>query len=182
MISDPKTQDRVVALMILVGVISAVSLVNTASYYSGSYYLLKDMQVELLEIRLSNLDIDNHTVDPVMRLTFRFQAPYTFQGNIQITGMSATVFLNRDKLSYTAFGLSVPEEYRLVSSGYTHEFTLSSTVHDINDKFTVYNASVSSSWVFAVRLQWSYRMFATAGMPRSTPMVVDFNRTGVVLD
>ncbi len=182
MITSERTQDTIVAIMMILAVLSSFSLVNSATYYGGSEYLLYGMEVTLEEIRITHLDPTNVSIDPIMSLSFRFKAPSPPQGGIRLWDMYATVVLNNDSLSYASFGLYVPAEYRQVYPGYEHVFVLTSLIDDLPDKYTLYHAYGNNTWSFVIGFRWFYRMFTSPKAPSSPPMMRTFNWSRVVLE
>ncbi|MCF2136243.1 MAG: hypothetical protein K9W43_03300 [Candidatus Thorarchaeota archaeon] len=159
MISDAKTQNIIIVSMIIVSVISGISLYTSASYYGGSYVMVTYLDVNLESVRISNFDPTNHSLNPRLTLDFRFEAPMTLNGDATLSFLLATVFLNNESITYSAFRLNVPSEKRALHPGYNESFILSSEINDNLDKAIFFNASESGQWIFSIRLIISYHVF-----------------------
>ncbi|MHA1636903.1 MAG: hypothetical protein ACTSUO_10195 [Candidatus Thorarchaeota archaeon] len=159
MISGKKAQNVIVIVMLVLGLFSGINLIGSATEYSGSYLIASYLHVELDEIRLTNYDPENVSINPGLYLDFSFQAPTTIAGQATITFLKAAVFLNGDHISYAVFARSIPEDQRLMTSGYNASFTLSSGITAIEDKWTLLNATADGEWVYSVRLTYFYYIF-----------------------
>lgn len=163
MISDTKPQNIIVVVTIIMGIISGVGIVTTANFYGGSYVIVKYLDVDLEEVRVSNLDPTNTTINPSIQLDFSIVAPQTAAGEAYLSYFTASVFLNGDKFSYTTFRRSIPSEHRTVTPGYNKTFTVRSSVTEILDKYTLYNASVDGEWTWGISLTIFYDVFDSPG-------------------
>ena len=128
MISDTKVQNVIVIIMLVLGLFSGINLVGSATEYSGSYLIASYLQVELEEIRLTNYDPEDSSLNPVLAMDFSFQAPTTEAGQATLTFLSVAVYLNGDYINYATFKKNIPEEQQSMTSGYNATFTVSSSI------------------------------------------------------
>ncbi len=159
MISDTKPQNLIVVIMIVLGVVSGFGLATTANYYGGSYVIVSFLEVDLEEIRVTNVDIENVTINPRVALDFSFLAPEASSGEARLDYLTVSVYLNGDKFNYVTFRRDIPSDRKTLTSGYNETFTVQNTVTVINDKWLLYNATVNDEWVFAVTLTMFWRVF-----------------------
>ncbi|MGY5876037.1 MAG: hypothetical protein RTU30_09845 [Candidatus Thorarchaeota archaeon] len=158
MISDTKPQNIILALALIAGVLSAFSMANTAGYYTGTVYLIENMDVEFQGVRLTNFDSTNRSVIPTLRLDFRFFCNATQNGSVVLTTIGAEVHVNSDILSYTSFyknQVNNPELY----AGYNQSHSLIAQLNEEVDRNTVFDAYESGTWSISIVFRYFYVMF-----------------------
>jgi len=163
MIADTKPQNIIVVAMIIFGIASGIGIATTANFYGGSYVIVKYLDVGLEEVRVGNLNPDNLTINPAIQMDFSIVAPEASAGEAYVTFLTASVYLNGDKLSYATFRRSIPSEHRTVTPGYDQTFTITSSIREPIDKYTLYNASADGEWVWGITLTIFYDVFDSPG-------------------
>ncbi|MGQ4911146.1 MAG: hypothetical protein ACP6KW_03170 [Candidatus Thorarchaeota archaeon] len=163
MISSERTQNTIVAVMIIIALTSSVFLVSNAAYYTGSYSLAGGMQVTLVDITASNIDPANASVFPRLAFTFNLKTTSTMDGNVRITFMGAAVTLNDDILSYMPFARTVPLDEQPVHPGYDVNVTLSRTSSTEEDRATIIDAFQTDYWNWTIVFRYSFITFDEAG-------------------
>ncbi len=161
MISDEKPQNIIMIVTLLVGIISATSLVNSTAYYTGTIYMVRYLDIELEEIRINGIDLDNRSTDISMKLVFNFQVPEGYDGRVRLTTIASEVILNSDELSYTVFRKYIPAENGWLTPDYNRNFTISAVLDSPIDRNTLYNATVDESWNFSVVFRYFYLTFGS---------------------
>ncbi len=159
MIAATRTQNIIIVSMIIIGLVAGVSLYRSASYYTGSYAMVKYLDVSLESVIVSNLDPTNQSVDPRLSMVFRFTTPQTLDGEAYLTFLTAKVWLNNESITYSAFRLNIPSEHQPLTPNYNATFTLTSVITDMNDKVVFFNASSDNKWTFSIRLTVAYHAF-----------------------
>lgn len=165
MISDTKTQNVIVVVMVILGLFSGLNLAGNASFYSGTFLIESYLQVELEEIRLTDYDPDNITQDFELSLFFSFVAPITEAGEIKLDFLTAAVYLNGEKIKYKTFKTDIPAEKNIVTSGYNETFAVSNTITEIIDKNVFFNATAHGEWTYSIKLIYFYIVFDSGGNP-----------------
>ncbi|MHA2085537.1 MAG: hypothetical protein ACXABD_17405 [Candidatus Thorarchaeota archaeon] len=54
MISNTKPQNVIVVVTLILGIVSGIGLANSASYFSGSYVIVRYLEVDLTNVRVTN--------------------------------------------------------------------------------------------------------------------------------
>ncbi len=158
MISDPKTQNRIVVATIIITLVSAFTLVSNAAYYGGSYAMVSTLDVRLNAVNLVDYDPANLSINPRLDFVFGFRVPLTLQGDANLMSLTAAVKLDGNSLSYTNFRLTIPADNRSLYPGYRANFTVSGRITDDLDKAALLNATNTDTWVFQVTLTIFYRV------------------------
>lgn len=161
MIERDKPQNIIIAAMIVIAVISSVYLYSNASYYSGSYVIINELHIDLIDVQV--LNYENMSLNPALRMVFNVKAPDVATGSATLTYLRAVVYLNNESLSYTEFRLSIPPEKQAIIPGYNENFTIGSTITVDEDKAIIYDAAANDNWIFKIELTYFYHIFkATA--------------------
>ncbi|MDF1540819.1 MAG: hypothetical protein P1Q69_18120 [Candidatus Thorarchaeota archaeon] len=159
MISDTKPQNILIVATIVIGLISGFGLASSAAWYSGSYSIVRYLEVDMTEIRVGNFGLENMS----LTVTFKVEAPSIQTGEAQITFFRMVVYLNGESFSYTTFQRSVPLELRTVTPAYNHTFGVGSTILSEIDRQIILDASAAEEWVFSVGLTVFYDIFESPG-------------------
>ncbi len=160
MIASTKSQNAIVILIILTGLVSGTSLISNTSYYTGTYTIARYLAVTLEDVRIADLNPSNESVNPTLVMVFNLKAPYFTNGQMTLTHLSASVYLDGEFIAYTTFQKDVIlASERSITAGYDKNFTVGSTISELLDKQILYNASLSGNWTFAVTLTLSYYFF-----------------------
>jgi hypothetical protein len=166
MISSDRTQNIIVAGMIVATIISSVFLVNNAMYYSGSYSLVGRLDVTMNAPVVANVDPTNESIFPSISLSFHLVSQSTLEGNVRITFIGADVRLNDDMLSYTPFAWTVPLAEQHLTPGYNRTVVLSRSTYteeDAIDRQTILTAYDLGVWNWTVVLRYSFIVFDEPG-------------------
>ncbi|MGV9168491.1 MAG: hypothetical protein ACOC38_00950 [Promethearchaeia archaeon] len=176
MISSERSQNAIMAITLIIGVLSGVSLAGSSAYYSGSYLMVRYLEVDLLRIKAQNLQPENETVNPSLTLSFNMQVPDVLSGKASVTFLRASVYLNGDSFDYTLFRKRLSMDDRELFPGYDKNHTIGSTITVDSDKEILYNAYEESNWTFSVVLTIFYHTFDSDA---SEVRVVSFSQEGV---
>ncbi|MFO7835404.1 MAG: hypothetical protein R6V83_02025 [Candidatus Thorarchaeota archaeon] len=176
MISSERSQNAIMAITLIIGVLSGVSLAGSSAYYSGSYLMVRYLEVDLLGIKAQNLQLENETVNPSLTLSFNMQVPDGLSGKASVTFLRASVYLNGESFDYTFFRKRLSMEDRELFPGYDKNHTIGSTITVDSDKEILYNAYEESNWTFSVVLTIFYHTFDSDA---SEVRVVSFSQVGV---
>jgi hypothetical protein len=145
--------------MIVIGLMSGASLISNTSYYTGSNTIARYLAVRLEDVQIANLDPSNISINPSLVMIFNVKAPDPTNGQMTLTHLSASVYLNQELLAYETFQKVVPASDRMITAGYNRNYTVGSTILELLDKEHLYNASLSGNWTFNVALTLSYYLF-----------------------
>ena len=161
MIVDTKIQNIIVGATLILGIVSGLGLATSSSYFAGSYALITNLEFDLLEVRITNLDSTNESIDPRITLVFNIKAPPGNIGDASISYLRATVTLNDARIIYsqTQWRKSIPEVDRHLYPNYDKNFTMGETLTVLDDKQILYDAEASDAWAFDIVLVMSYRIF-----------------------
>jgi hypothetical protein len=160
MISNERSQNIIVSLVIIAAMVSSVFLVGNAQYYGGSYVLVENVEVSIADTVISNIDPGNESIYPRISFTFNFRTDSPTQGNVRLYSIEASVTLNHDSLSLTVFNRYLtndPNQY--LHPGYDTNFTVARTINSIADRATVLQADNTSTWNWYIALTYSIITF-----------------------
>ncbi len=163
MISDTKPQNIIIVITMIVGIISGIGLVNSASIYGGSYTMIRYLEIDLVDVQVDNLDPNNITVNPSISMFFNVYAPPGAEGDARIKDFTAEIYVNGDKMNYANFRKSIPLDYRDLYPGYNHTYGIGSTLLSELDKQVLIDAYNSGEWVISIQLTLFYRVFDSVG-------------------
>jgi hypothetical protein len=159
MISSERPQNFIVAVMIITAVISSGFIIGNAQYYGGSFALAGMLAVNLTDIHVSNVDPTNASITPGISLTFNFAVNAQAEGNVRITFVGATLWLNNYLLSLTPFAYTPALADQYLYSNFDRNIILSQTVSPVYDRQTIIDAYQSSTWAWNITLRYSYIVF-----------------------
>jgi hypothetical protein len=164
MISNAKPQNIIIVATVIVAMVSGLGLINSATYYSGTYVMIRNLRVTLEDVRVNNFQPNNYTNNPILSFEFNVYVPEGPPGDAQITYFSAAVYINGNQMSYTSFRKDVtPAELRYLHPGYNETYVIGSSVSENLDKALLYGAYNSSDWVFSITLTVFYHAFDAVG-------------------
>ncbi len=163
MIADTKPQNIIIIITMILGIISGIGLASSAYYYSGSYTMARYLEVSLNDIRVSNLDPTNHSIDPTLSLYFNIYSPPGAPGDVKISYLTAVVYINNDKINYENFRRDIPRDLRSLYPDYNQTFSVSATLREDADKQLLFDAYDSEEWVISVQLTIFYEVFDQVG-------------------
>ncbi|TXT57399.1 MAG: hypothetical protein BAJATHORv1_10100 [Candidatus Thorarchaeota archaeon] len=172
MISSEKPQNAIVIAVLVVALISGASIYSTANYYSGTYILVRYLDVEMVGLEITNMNTTDLDVNPIISLSFRFEAPSVAAGEARLSSFRCTVLLNGDELSYISLKKTIPQDRRTLTSTYNETFTVSEVIDTNIDKWTIYNASQSGEWFFLIEMMYFYYVFESRAVS-FRPMTYD---------
>lgn len=176
LISSERSQNVIMVITLAIGILSGVSLAGSSAYYSGSYLMIQYLEVDLLGVRVSNLQPDNETVNPSLSISFNLQVPQTLSGDASVTFLRANVYLNGESFDYASFTKLLRAENRQLNPGYNKNYTIGSTIDVMSDKDILYAAYDESNWTFSILLTIFYHTFDSDA---SQVRVVSFSQVGV---
>ncbi|TFH03799.1 MAG: hypothetical protein E4H14_16040 [Candidatus Thorarchaeota archaeon] len=162
MIASERTQNMIVVIVIMVAIISSGLLVSNATYYGGSYSLAGRLEVNLIEVKVTNINHTEGSSDPSISLTFNLHTSSLYEGNVRITFMGATITLNEDLLSYTPVAYTPPVSEQYLHPEFNETYTLSNTATTY-DREAILDADTSSTWNWEIRYRYSFIVFDQAG-------------------
>ncbi len=180
MISSERSQNVIVAFLIISAIVSSVFLVGNIEYYSGSYVLAGRMEVNLVDVIVGNIDQENESVDPYLSLYFNFRTDAPTGGNVRLKALYATVWLNDDLLSYTVLNRDLSNNpNQLLYPGYDSNFTLATTINSDTDRSAILQADIDDTWNWYVRLRYTFITFDEE--QSLTWRILYFNSTGITI-
>ena len=174
MIASERSQNIIVVSVIMITIVSSMFLAGNAAYYGGSYSLAGKLTVSLLEIEVSNIDQTNETINPGIRLTFNIATTSLSEGNVKLTFMGATVWLNDDLLSLTSFARIPPVDEQNLYPEFDTNYTMSNTA-TFEDRQAILDAETSGLWFWDITFRYSFIVFDERGT--LTWRWFDFNTT-----
>ena len=168
MIASERTQNMIVVTVIIVAIISSGLLVGNATYYGGSYSLAGRLEVQLLEVKVSNVDHENASIYPTISLTFNLHTSSQYEGNVRITFMGASIRLNDDLLSYTPVSYIPPVPQQYLTPDFDRNYTLSNTADEGSgdlypDRQTIRDADTAGTWFWEIQYRYSFIVFDQPG-------------------
>ncbi|MFW9848440.1 MAG: hypothetical protein ACFFF4_04825 [Candidatus Thorarchaeota archaeon] len=164
MISDQKPQNIIFVITMILGIVSAAGLTTSAAYYSGSYAIVRYLEITKTDLRVAGFDPDNHTVNPALLVDFNVKAPPAQTGEAKLTYFTMSVHLNGESFKYTTLRKNIPLEHRTLYPNYNENFTVGSTITSESDKQLLYDAYENDEWVFAITLTVFYDIFDSPGV------------------
>ena len=162
MIASERTQNIIVVSVIMVAVVSSGFLVSNANYYGGSYSLAGQMNVSLLEVRVSNIDHTNESINVGLTLTFNLATDSLTEGNVRITFIGAEVTLNNDSLSYTTFSHTPPVVDQYLYPGFEKNYTMGNTA-TYADRQAILDADTEDNWNWDIEFRYTFIVFDERG-------------------
>lgn len=156
MISSERTQNIIIVVTILLGVISAVSLAGNALHYSGSYALVAYLDVDLEEVQVRNLDPSNDSSIPRLSFIFNAQTIAETEGEAYLRFLGLAVMLNGHTMTSVLFRYLLPADERALYPGFNNNYTLSQAVEGSDDKQAIFDAATSGVWQFNLTLRYTY--------------------------
>jgi hypothetical protein len=168
MIASERTQNIIVVTVILVAIFSSGLLINNATYYGGSYSLAGKLEVQLLEVKVTNIDHTNTSIYPTISLTFNLHTSSQYEGNVRITFMGASIRLNDDLLSYTSVSYIPPIPQQYLTPQFDRNYTLSNTADEGSgdlypDRATILAADTLGTWNWDIQYRYSFIVFDQPG-------------------
>jgi len=158
MIASERTQNMIVVTVILVTIISSVPLINNATYYGGSYSLAEGLEVNLLEVKVTNVNHTEGSSDPGVSLTFNLRTESLYEGNVRITFMGASLRLNEDLLSYTPVSFVPAPADQYLSPEFDRNYTLTKRAIS-EDREAILDADTSGTWNWEIHYRYSFIVF-----------------------
>jgi len=162
MIASERTQNIIVVSVIMIAVVSSGFLVSNAAYYGGSYALAGGLDVTLIELRVSEIDHTNESINPVLRLTFNLATDSHTEGNVRITFMGAEITLNNDSLSYTTFSYTPQIVDQYLYPEFNRNYTMRNSATSA-DRQAILDADTSGIWNWDIEFRYSFIVFDERG-------------------
>ena len=167
MIADTKTQNIIVVATLILGIVSGLGLATSSSYFAGSYSLVANLELTILEVRITGLDLANESINPRITLVFNANVSTGSAGDASITYFRVQVELNERPFLYTQqWRKNIPLVDQPLYPGYNRNFTVGETIYELLDKQILYDAENSGDWTFDILLVLAYDVFGAAASPR----------------
>lgn len=164
MISNAKPQNIIIVVTLLVALVSGFGLANSATYYSGTYAMVRNLSITLEDVRVGNFLPNNYTNTPSLFFEFNVFVPQGPPGDAQITYFTAVVSINGNQMSLSTFRKDISSAaQRSLHPGYNETYVIGSSITANRDKGYLYAAYNSSDWVFSVTLYVFYHSFDAIG-------------------
>lgn len=179
MIASERSQNIIIALTIATAIIGSGFMVGNAYYYGGTYVLTERLDASLAAIHVSNVDLGNLSVRPLISLTFNMKTTAQVEGNARITFLGATLWLNNDLLSLMAFASTPSLANQYLRSGYNKNVTMSQSAGPPDDNQAIWDAYNTSTWAWNVTLRYSMIVFDVSNT--ITWRFLDFYTTDFIL-
>ena len=175
MIADTKTQNIIVVATLILGIVSGLGLATSSSYFAGSYSLVANLELNILEVRITGLDLTNESINPRITLVFNANVSTGSAGDASITYFRVQVELNERPFRYTqSWRKYIPLEDQVLYPGYDTNFTVGETISELLDKQILYDAENSDDWTFSILLVLSYEVFGAS----ASPLRISFTHEG----
>lgn len=162
MIASERTQNIIVVSVIMIAVVSSGFLVSNAAYYGGSYSLAGRMNVSLIQVRVSNIDHTNVSINPGLTLIFNLATDSLTEGNVRITFMGAEVTLNNDSLSYTTFSRTPLVADQYLYPEFNRNYSMGNTA-TYADRQAILDADSENMWNWEIEFRYSFIVFDERG-------------------
>lgn len=163
MIASERFQNIIIVLTISAAIIGSGFMVGNAYYYGGTYVLTERLDISLAAIHVSNADPGNSTGNPLVSLIFNMRVSAQAEGNVRVTFLGATLWLNNDILSLMAFASTPSLADQYLHSGYDRNVTMSQSAGPPDDNQAIWDAYNTSTWAWNVTLRYSMIVFDVAG-------------------
>lgn len=164
MISNAKPQNIIIVVTLIVAVVSGFGLASSATYYSGTYAMVRNLSITLEDVRVGNFLPNNYTSTPSLSFEFNVFVPQGPPGDAQITYFTAVVIINGNQMSLESFRKDISSAaQRALHPGYNESYVIGSSITSNQDKGYLYAAYNSSEWVFSVTLYVFYHSFNAVG-------------------
>lgn len=178
MISSERSQNIIIAITIIAAVVSSGFLVSNSNYYTGSYALVGQMNVDIVKTEVSSIDPGNETIFPRIVFTVNLRTTSATEGNVRVNFLGGEATLNGDLLSYTSLARSIPFDNQALYPDYDRNFTLRG-VTAASDRDAVIDAYQTDTWQWLVTLRYSFYIFDEYGS--ITFRFLEYNYTGAVV-
>ncbi|MFW9768382.1 MAG: hypothetical protein ACFFF9_06470 [Candidatus Thorarchaeota archaeon] len=177
MISSERSQNVIVASVIILSVVCSLFFANNMQYYNGSFTLASRMEVSLESTVIQDLDPTNESIYPRLTFTLNFRTNSPVEGNVRLIFLEAVIWLNDDYLSLSTITRYLSgDENQLLTPDYNKNHTLSRIVNSNTDRSKIIDANNTDSWHWFVRFRYN---FITFDNPRSTTWrILYYNWTG----
>jgi len=175
MIASERAQNIIVVSVIIVAVISSMFLGANAAYYGNTYALAERVDVSLLGIRVTNIDHENETIDPGIRLYFNLVTTSMAEGNVKFIFMGATVYLNNDQLSLMSFSHDPTSAEEYLTPDYNRNVTMGNSAPNDPDRQAILDADTSGTWEWYIVFRYAFIVFDVLGT--RTTRWISFNST-----
>ncbi|MGY5858770.1 MAG: hypothetical protein RTU63_05335 [Candidatus Thorarchaeota archaeon] len=163
MIASERAQNTIVVSVIIVALVSSVFLAGNAAYYGGTYTLAGRLDATLMEVRVTNIDHVNESIDPILRLTFNVATTASEEGNVRMTYFGSDVMLNDDALSYMSFSRTLPQAEQYLVPGFDVNITMTDSADSVADKAAFLDADTSDTWNWYIEFYYSFIVFDELG-------------------
>jgi hypothetical protein len=178
MFEGRRVQDLIIVTLIASGFISAALLAGNASYYGNSVALAEFIEVEIADIRVSNLDPTNYSVNPRISFLLNFKGPEDIDGEAYLTHIRILSHLNEEAIIYATFLREFSFEQEALHAGYDEIHSVRSDVLDDKDKDVLYSAYNAVNWTWSLTVRYNYSVMSSTDQYRRT---IGFSYEGVTL-
>ena len=160
MISSERSQNGIVAFVIIASIVCSLFFASNMQYYNGSFALASMMDVTLESTVIQDLDPTNESIYPRLTFTLNFRTSSPIEGNVRLLYLEAVIYLNDDYLSLTTISryFSSDEDQRL-TPGYDKNHALSRVVDSDTDRAAIIDADSTGTWQWYVRFRYNFITF-----------------------
>jgi hypothetical protein len=160
MFESRRVQDLIIIMLIASGLISAALLAGNASYYGNSVALADFLDVDVVDIRVSNIDPTNYSVNPTIAFILNFKAPDGIEGDAYLVFIRILAHLDEQSILYATFHREFSFEQEALHAGYNENHSIRSDVLDDNDKDVLYGAYNSVNWTWSLTVRYIYSVMS----------------------
>ncbi|MFW9887247.1 MAG: hypothetical protein ACFFER_03645 [Candidatus Thorarchaeota archaeon] len=168
MLEGRRIQDLIIIALISSGLISAALLAGNASYYGNSVALAEFLKVDVVDIRVSNIDPTNYSVNPTIAFVLNFNTPDDIEGEAYLVHIYVLAHLNEQSIIYATFHREFRFEQEALHAGYDENHSIRSDVLEDRDKDVLYDAYSSANWTWSFTVQYYYSVMSSTSQYRRT--------------
>ncbi len=178
MLERRRIQDLIIISVIVTGLFSAALLAGNAKYYSDSIALVEFLEVEIVDIRASNIDPTNYSVNPGLSIVLNFKAPVDVNGEAHLTLIRILATLNQQSIIYASLTREFRFDEEALYAGYDKNHIIASDITVDKDKDILLGAYNSGNWNWSLTVRYTYSVLSSSSQFRRT---IIFSYEGVTL-
>ncbi|MFW9965797.1 MAG: hypothetical protein ACFFEA_01455 [Candidatus Thorarchaeota archaeon] len=178
MLESRRIQDLIIITLIATGLFSTALLAGNAKYYSDSIALVEFLEVDIVDIRASNIDPTNYSVNPSLSFILNFKSPVDVDGEAYLAFIRVLATLNQESIIYPSLLREFRFEEEDLYAGYDKNHTIGSDITVDKDKDILFGAYNSGNWNWSLTVRYTYSVLSSPSQFRRTIM---FSYEGVTL-